>query len=140
MDIIFSNKISVEEFNFLREAVGWNSIEKSLALKGIENSLYIITAVIKGKTIGLARVCGDGGYNIWVNDMIVLPEYQKKGIGKKLMSKVMDYINEFVQKGQSVFVNLMSAKGKETFYGQFGFEERPNEKVGAGMSQWITKD
>jgi hypothetical protein len=40
-------------------------------------------------------------------------------------------------KGQKVYVNLMSAKGKEPFYKKFGFEERPNDKVGAGMTQWI---
>jgi GNAT superfamily N-acetyltransferase len=141
MDLMFGNKITVDEFNFLRESVGWNKIEEKLAQKGIENSLFIITAIIAGKTIGLARVCGDGGYNIWINDMIVLPEYQKKGIGKNLMNKAMDYIkNEFLQNGQSVFVNLMSAKGKETFYQKFGFEKRPNEKVGSGMSQWINKN
>jgi len=33
----------------------------------------------------------------------------------------------------------MSAKGRETFYKQFGFEERPNEKLGVGMTQWISK-
>jgi GNAT superfamily N-acetyltransferase len=141
MDLTFGNNITVDEFNFLRKSVGWNEIENNLALKGIENSLFIITAVIDGKTIGLARVCGDGGYNIWINDMIVLPEYQKKGIGKKLMNKAMDYIkNKFLQNGQSVFVNLMSAKGRETFYQKFGFEVRPNEKVGSGMSQWINKN
>ena len=26
----------------------------------------------------------------------------------------------------------------EPFYKKFGFEERPNDKVGAGMTQWIT--
>jgi GNAT superfamily N-acetyltransferase len=141
MDILFSNKITVDEFNFLRESVGWGIIEKKLAQKGIENSLYIITAIIDGKTVGLARVCGDGGYNIWVNDMIVLPEFQKKGIGKQLMIRIMNFINnEYIQKGQTVFVNLMSAKGRESFYKQFGFNERPNDSVGAGMSQWITKE
>jgi hypothetical protein len=31
----------------------------------------------------------------------------------------------------------MAAKNKETFYKQFGFEGRPNDKVGAGMTQWM---
>jgi predicted N-acetyltransferase YhbS len=138
MDIKYGNKISIDEFNFLRKAVGWNEIEKNLAEKSIENALFIITAIIDGKTIGLTRVSGDGGYTVLIADVIVLPEYQGKGIGKTLMTEAMKYIKEhFLEKGQEVFVNLMSAKGKESFYKKFGFEERPNDKVGAGMTQWI---
>jgi GNAT superfamily N-acetyltransferase len=141
MDISFGNTISVEDFNYLRESVKWNAIEKRLALKSIENALFLITATIDGKTIGLTRVNGDGGYNIFITDVIVLPEYQNKGIGRQLMIKAMNFINEkYLEKEQSVFVNLMSAKGRESFYKQFGFEERPNETVGAGMAQWIHKD
>lgn len=138
MDIKYGNKITIDEFNFLRKAVGWNEIENNLAKKTIENALFIITAIIDEKIIGLTRVSGDGGYTIVITDVIVLPEYQGKGIGKTLMTEAIKYIkNQFLEKGQTVSVNLMSAKGKETFYKKFGFEERPNDKVGAGMAQYI---
>jgi len=139
MKIKYGNRISVDEFNFLRKTVGWGEIERNLAKKTIENALFIITAVIDEKVIGLTRVSGDGGYTIIITDVIVLPEYQGKGIGKALMTEAMKYIKEqFLKKGQGVSVNLMSAKGRESFYKKFGFEERPNEKVGAGMAQWIS--
>ena len=35
------------------------------------------------------------------------------------------------------YVNQISVKEKESFYTQFGFEVRPNEKVGVGMTQLI---
>jgi GNAT superfamily N-acetyltransferase len=138
MEIIFENKISVEDFNFLRKSVGWDEVEDALAKNSIENALYIIAALINGKTIGLAIVMGDKGYTVIIRDVIVLPEHQGKGIGKELMQKAMDYIRKtYLQKGQKIFVNLMAAKNRESFYKKFGFEERPNEKVGAGMSQMI---
>ena len=134
------NKISVDDFNFLRKSVGWNEIEDNLALKTIENALFIITAISNEKIIGITRVSGDGGYAIFITDVIVLPEYQGKGIGKKLMKRAMDFIkNDFLQKGQGACINLMAAKGKESFYKKFGFGERPNNNVGAGMDQWIEK-
>jgi GNAT superfamily N-acetyltransferase len=140
MNITFGNKISIEEFNIFRKSVGWNEIEYNLALKSIENALFIVTAIIDEKIIGLTRVSGDGGYTVFIADVIVLPEYQGKGIGKKLMVKAMDYIeNDFLQNGQEAFINLMSAKGRESFYNKFGFNTRPNDKVGAGMTQWIKK-
>ena len=141
MDITFGNTITVKEFNFLRKSVGWNEIEYNLALKTINNALFIITAIVNEKIIGLTRVSGDGGYTIFITDVIVLPEYQKQGIGKYLMNKAMEYIkDDFLQKDQGVFVNLMAAKNKESFYQKFGFENRPNERVGSGMTQWIDKE
>ena len=138
MDITFGNEISVEEFHFLRKAVEWKELENTLAENSIKNALFIVTAVAGGKTVGLTRVGGDGGYTIFITDVIVLPEYQKRGIGKQLMAKAMDFIkNDYIKKGQAVIVYLMSNKGLEHFYKQFGFEERPNEKFGAGMTQWV---
>ena len=134
----FGNHITVAEFHYLRKAVGWKELDDERAQNSIENALFLVTALIDGKIAGLTRVGGDGGYTIFITDVIVLPEYQKKGIGKKLMAKAMDFIREsYVKKGQSVIVYLMSNKGLEHFYKQFGFEERPNEKFGAGMTQWV---
>jgi GNAT superfamily N-acetyltransferase len=141
MDIKYGNKISVDEFIFLRKSVGWGEMEMKLASKTIENALFIVTAIFEDKIIGLTRVSGDGGYTVLIQDVIVLPDYQNRGIGKELMTKAMEFIKEtFIEKGQYIFVNLMSAKGKESFYEKYGFEKRPNEKFGAGMSQWIKKD
>ena len=141
MDIIFGNKISVEDFNFLRKSVGWGELELKIATKSIENALFIVTAIFENKIIGLTRVSGDGGYTVFITDVIVLPDYQNKGIGKQLMNKAMNYIKEsFLEKGQGISVNLMSAKGRESFYEKFGFNVRPNENRGAGMDQWIQKE
>jgi predicted N-acetyltransferase YhbS len=71
---------------------------------------------------------------------VVKPDYQNKGIGKKLMQEVMKYIKNSLKDGQEVFVNLMATKGNETFYKKFGFAERPNDNVGAGMTQWVKND
>ncbi|MBX4261692.1 hypothetical protein KTC96_11195 [Clostridium estertheticum] len=51
----------------------------------------------------------------------------------------MKIINSDLKEGQSVFANFMSAKGKESFYSEFGFSERPNESMGCDMSQWIRR-
>jgi GNAT superfamily N-acetyltransferase len=140
MDIKYGNKISVDEFIFLRKSVGWGEMELKLASKAIENALFIVTAIFEDEIIGLTRVSGDGGYTVLIQDVIVLPDYQNRGIGKELMAKAMEFIKEtFIEEGQNIFVNLMSAKGKESFYERYGFEKRPNEKFGAGMSQWIKK-
>jgi len=139
MIIDYKYDILVKDYNILRKSVGWNEININQAQVGINNSIYLITAIHKNKTIGLVRVVGDGGYIAIIVDVIVLPDYQGKGIGKSLMQKVMEFINSDLKEGQSIFVNLMAAKSRETFYRQFGFTERPNEIMGCGMTQWIRK-
>ena len=79
----------------------------------------------------------DGGYIAIIVDVIVLPDFQGNGIGKTMMGKAMKFIKSGISKGQFVFVNLMAAKEKEPFYSKFGFETRPNDKVGAGMTQYV---
>ena len=54
-----------------------------------------------------------------------------------MMCKVMAFIRNSLEERQFIFVNLMVAKNRESFYAPFGFEARPNEKVGAGMTQYI---
>ena len=97
----------------------------------------MISALVDDKTVGVTRVVSDGGYIAIIVDVIVLPEYQGNSIGKTMMQKVMEFIKNNMNEGQFIFVNLMAAKDRESFYSQFGFEVRPNEKVGAGMTQLV---
>ena len=137
MDIKYANSITAEDYNYLRKSVEWPELEHKQAQTGINNSLFIISAIVGNKTVGVTRVVGDGGYIAVIVDVMVLPDFQGNGIGKTMMQKAMEYIKSTVNEGQYVFVNLMAAKDRESFYSQFGFEVRPNEKVGAGMTQYI---
>lgn len=138
--INYVHNISVEDYNYLRESVGWSKIDAIQAQTGINNSTYLIVAVDKNKTVGLSRLVSDGGYIAIIVDVIVLPEYQGSGIGRHMMQKVMDNISEKIKNGQKVLVNLISANGRESFYSQFGFNKCPNENSGSGMTQWICKN
>ena len=138
-DITYTNTLSVHDYNTLREAVGWPSVKENRAQIGLNNSMFIVSAKhTDGKTIGMARIVGDGGYVAYISDVAVLPEYQGRGIGKKLMQKTMDFLSSILEDDLTIMVILVAAKGKESFYKQFDFIERPSEKFGAGMTQWIT--
>ncbi|MCL1965430.1 MAG: GNAT family N-acetyltransferase [Firmicutes bacterium] len=137
MNVTYTNEISVKDYNYLRKSVGWLELEKTQAQTGINNSAFVIAAHLGGKTVGVTRVVSDGGYIAIIVDVIVLPRYQGKGIGKTMMQRAMEFIKSGIKEGQFVFVNLMAAKDREPFYAQFGFEARPNDQVGAGMTQYI---
>jgi N-acetylglutamate synthase-like GNAT family acetyltransferase len=137
MSITYTNTITIEEYNFLIEAVGWGTRNTERVQMALERSDFLIAAQIDGKTIGMARVLQDG-LQALVMDVVVLPEHQGQSIGKTLMGYVMEYLNDASHNG-GLFVNLMCAVDREGFYEQFGFERRPNEKRGPGMTQWLEK-
>jgi ribosomal protein S18 acetylase RimI-like enzyme len=132
---IIMRKATAEEYIDIRRSVGWKVPNMETALKGLDNSLFCVCAEVGGKIVGHGRVVGDGFLVAYIQDIIVRPEWQGKGIGFKIMSEIMDFINRIYPVGATV--GLMAAKGKQDFYKKFGFIERPNEKIGAGMSQWI---
>ena len=64
---------------------------------------------------------------------MVIPEYQGKKIGKGIMNKLLEQIDEYKKVNPDIRTYLGASKGKESFYEKFGFISRPNEELGAGM-------
>jgi ribosomal protein S18 acetylase RimI-like enzyme len=139
MNIVYDRSLTVSDYNNLRKAVGWNEINERQAGAGIGNSAYLVAAHVNHETVGMARLITDGGYVAYIADVIVHPDYQKQGIGKTMLRRIMNYLEANLVEGDTVCVVLMAAKEKENFYKQLGFVERPTERLGAGMSQWISK-
>lgn len=130
---ITEGKIDTKDFNALRAAVGWERHSSQAVRQALKNTHYLVKAqAADGKVIGMARIIGDIGVNFYIQDVIVLPEYQGTGLGKKLMDKVMGYIKKKAKPG--CFIGLMSAVGKEGFYEKYGFIKRPANGLGYGMS------
>ena len=127
------NVLTAAEFMALRASAGWTASTEAQIAKGLCHSLYTITARVNGESVGMGRLVGDG-YLIWyVQDVIVLPSHQSKGVGKAIMEKLLAYAKANSLPGTPVTIGLMAAKGKEAFYENLGFRVRPNEREGAGM-------
>ena len=132
-EIILSEEIPTsEEYIRLRQLVGWGMPAQSAIQPSLRNSLYCVCARSHGEIVGMARIIGDGGLVYYIQDVIVHPSRQGEGIGKRLMDRMMEYIRP--RAVQNTIVGLMAAKGKEPFYQRYGFDLRPNEKSGAGMT------
>jgi GNAT superfamily N-acetyltransferase len=123
---------TVTEYNTLRQLSGWPTFTPALAEKGLANSLFsVCVSNEQGLLVGFGRVIGDGAINLYIQDVLVHPDHQRTGIGKLVMTEIMNYIEPIGEKNTTT--GLMCAKGKEKFYSDFGFIIRPNEKFGAGM-------
>ena len=132
----YSNNLSAKEYCELRSTVSWQPIIEEQAQSGLNGSDFIIACRDDDNIVGCARIFWDKGYIAYLADVMVKSEYQKQGIGKKLVSECIRYIDKQLKDGWRIKIVIVSAKGKEQFYEKFGFELRPNERDGAGMQMW----
>lgn len=131
------NALEVHTYLLLREKVGWKPLTELQAKKALENSLMTIVAYDKDKPVGMGRIVGDGAVICYIQDLIVIPEYQGKGVGLMIMESLIDYAKEMKLPDTQMMLDLMCAKGREDFYKKCGFTARPTEKLGPGMIQYL---
>ena len=82
----------IEEVKMIYKKESWNAYLKDddKLIRSFNNSLYILGAFDEGKLVGFIRCVGDGEHILMVQDLIVMQEYQKKGIGTHLFKRIMD--------------------------------------------------
>jgi ribosomal protein S18 acetylase RimI-like enzyme len=68
--------------------------DKERITKMYANSNFIVTAWDKDKLVGIARSLTDFCHCCYLSDLAVRKEYQKRGIGKKLIRLTRDKMDE----------------------------------------------
>jgi len=126
-------KPPLSKYKKLLEIIGWSSIisitDEKLRL-AIDSSWGWVSAFDNDRLIGIGRLISDGALYALVCDMIVHPEYQKRGIGSSILNMLKDKCVEHdIQR-----VWLFSAKGQIDFYLHNGFEVRPHDAPGMQMA------
>ena len=122
-----------DEYNRFRGLVGWHSIPSERALKGLNESLYVICIEKQGELVAFGRVVGDGYVYFYIQDVIVIPEYQNKGLGNKIMDTLMKFIDKKAPKKSGAYIGIMIAPGLESFYRKYGFDLMPKDSPAMGM-------
>ena len=135
-DYEITNSLTPEEYMELRKLVGWGMFPLEQAAEGLKNSFILVCFRVNGKPVALGRTVSDYGYVVYIADVIVVPEYQGQGLGRKVMEYLLEQIKASLKPGYKVMISLLAAKGKEAFYNKFGFVDRPSEDFGCGMHQW----
>jgi GNAT superfamily N-acetyltransferase len=116
-------------FYALFESTGWNTeyqLDEQRLYEAITHSWYMVSAYHDGVLVGFGRIISDGVLHALIIDVIVLPEYQLKGIGRAIMDRLVDYCRTWNIKD----IQLFCAKGKTVFYEKLGFSRRPDDAPG----------
>ena len=112
--------VNINDVLHLYQAVGWTNYthQPQMLGKALSHSLAIYLALDGDVVVGLVRLVGDGFSSIFVQDLIVLPSYQRQGIGSALMEKALEDFKDVYQ------VQLVTEETEKTlgFYRSLGFE------------------
>ena len=115
--IIKHDELTAEEFIYLWNSVwgeGPSSEQTELAMN---NTLFRVSIFDSDKIVAMARVIGDMGLCYYIKDVVVLPEYQGKGIGRMLIPDTQ------------IFVELCAMPDKIPFYEKFGFSANEAQRL-----------
>ena len=135
--ILQYNELNVDTYLKLRAGVNWKPLSRAQAELALKNSICIIAAYMDGIPVGMGRLVGDGAVICYVQDLIVLPDYQGHGVGSKVLYALRDYVEQLRLNHTEMMFCLMCAKGRESFYEKHGFTARPTEQLGPGMIMYL---
>ena len=127
--VINHNTLSAEEFVLLWESV-WGqgpSIEQTRL--AMDNTLFRVSIYDGERIVAMARAIGDKGLCYYIKDVIVLPEYQGKGLGRMLINELLSFINENGVPETNIFVELCAMPDKIPFYEKFGFSANEAQRL-----------
>ena len=121
--------MKIKEYRSYKEAeirrlyteVGWTAYTENMSVleQGYKNSLLVLAAYENDELLGIIRVVGDGFTIIFVQDILVFPREQRKGVGTALMRAVLDRYPDVRQ------IELATDNTSKTvaFYKSLGFTE-----------------
>ncbi len=101
----------------------------------IANSDPVITVWEGERLIGLARATSDGIYRATIWDVIIHPEYQGVGLGRKLVETLLSHPR--MNRVERVY--LMTTH-QQRFYERIGFEENSTTTMVLYNNQNLTKE
>ena len=112
--------VKLEDVLHLYQAVGWTNYtnQPQMLAQALSHSLVIYLALDGDAVVGLIRLVGDGFSSVFVQDLIVLPSYQRQGIGSALMKEALEDYKDAYQ------VQLVTEQTEKNvgFYRSLGFE------------------
>lgn len=123
------NELTAEEFISLWESVwdGAPSLEQTQL--AMQNTIFRVSIYDGDKAVAMARMIGDMGMCYYIKDVVVRPEYQGKGLGKKLISELLKFINDNGIKDTQTFVELAAVPDKMPFYEKLGFSANEAQRL-----------
>jgi GNAT superfamily N-acetyltransferase len=97
---------SVEDFCRLRIIAGLTPRPAESVRLGLPNSCYAVHICWQNTVVGMGRIVGDGALNMEIVDVAVDPQHQGRGLGRKIMESLANWLDKNACDG--AYVTLMA--------------------------------
>lgn len=135
--LLIGTGVSVDGYKKLIVSASWKVLSDKQIKNAIDNSMYITSAIIDNNVVGFARLVGDFSSHGLLCEVVVLPEFQGLGIGKKIVTNIIDRVYNDLDDNEQFLIELLPECGKRDFYIKCGFKYKPENMD--GMYLWIKK-
>lgn len=128
---------SVTEYRRLRAASGLTPVSQAQAQKAIPGTWtfrHVRTSTGTGGAVAMGRIVGDGGWYFVVADMATLPDHQRRGLGRAILTALLDEVRASAEPG--AFVTLTADPPGRGLYESLGFEDVAIADE-TGMRLWL---
>lgn len=120
-----NDRIDVETLTDLYKSVGWTaySDHPEIMENILPGALHYISAWSGDKLVGLIRTVGDGCYILYIQDILVHPDYHRRGIGTELINRILEQSKNIRQ----IILTTDNSEKTKAFYksvGLYTLEER----------------
>lgn len=92
---ICDSKILAKDFNYLTDKVGWYTRDAKIVEEALNNTLYSVSIYDDDNIIGYGRIIGDKTIFLYIQDIMVIPEYQGQKVGTKIMNTLLTKVDEY---------------------------------------------
>ena len=115
--------LDTEELDKLFEAIGWRPRGELKWKEVLAKSNFVYSIWDGRKAVGLGRIIEDGVMCMFY-DIAVHPDYQGRGIGKQIMTKLIEQVKDKGYASIGLFAWEQNPNNIP-FYEKFGFERVP---------------
>ena len=116
------NELTAEEFIALWETVWGPGPGLEQTRLAMAHTLFRISVWDGDKIVAMARMLGDMGLDYYIKDVVVRPEYQRRGIGRGMIQALLKFVSDHGVSGTDIFIELTAAPEKAPFYEKLGFD------------------
>jgi ribosomal protein S18 acetylase RimI-like enzyme len=117
----FVTQAPVEEIVALYRAGGWwqeSAENRSRIEPMIRGSFcFMVARAAEGMIVGMGRVLSDGSSDAYIQDVVVLPDYRRRGIGRELIRRLTRHCLEH----NIEWIGLIAEPGTPAFYTDLGY-------------------
>lgn len=87
-----THDVDFDQLATLFDAVGWQhrTADRARMAQMVHGSRWVVSAWAGDRLVGFARAISDGATNAYISTVAVLPEFQRRGIGRELLRRLLE--------------------------------------------------